>query len=479
MSNLLSSKDFGQKIYDKFPPKYREDDVLQSHALKRYIEVLSDGGFSPTIDDINGITSLINPEKIDSKVLPLLFQQYGFDVFNGIPEQYLRYFLPKLGEAYSLKGSMGVVQFITSSLSGVKVGLDLYKDEYDNPSVDIKFEMDYNLGGYFPDATQFTRILNKFLPFYLSRTLMYSYMFYENEIMTGKENELLQINDLKEEMTSFISGTTFEPMTNEPTKLLNSSIKLNSMVVDTDFYKDKISYLFNELFPFNKDAIEFMDIVKTTLIKEDPRVRCVEKRSDTLMYGALDDILVIGARSKQVDSTMGVALMGQAVLGMETNNSHFIEDTYTESISTHQEEVMSFNGETKDVINITNVAPIKETPKLGVIDSLTQGVTQVYNETTSILSKGVGGTDNAVLGEGLMGASVLGEAGDFADVVKDNIIMGVVEEQSSIQQDTTKATFLNSNFGIINVNFTLNDFTNVDYDIVSYNDGRKSYIIHN
>ena len=42
MSNILNSKDFGLKIYNRFPPKYREDDVEQKYALKRYIQSLSE-----------------------------------------------------------------------------------------------------------------------------------------------------------------------------------------------------------------------------------------------------------------------------------------------------------------------------------------------------------------------------------------------------------------------------------------------------
>lgn len=477
MSNLLSSKDFGSKIYNRFPLKYREDDVLQSHALKRYIEALSDGGFSHTIEDLNGITTLINPDKIDSKVLPLLFQQFGFDVFNGIPEQYLRYFLPKLGEAYSLKGSLGVVEFITSSLSGVKVSLDVITDEFGNQSVDIKFEMDYNLGGYFPDAGQFTRILNKFLPFYLSRTLMYAYMFYENQVLRNREQEGIKINDLRKESISFASGRELLPMTNEPNKLLNSSFILNEPKIETDYYKDKISYLFNEVFALKKDAIELLDVVKTKLIEEELNIAKNESFEDTIVENVQSDSLVIGSRGKEVNATLGVGIMGKAVLGIDTNFSYFIEDTYTERISCLYNETPNFEVISEDTISISEMTPMEESLQITTIDNLTDGVLEVYNETTSILSKGVGGTDNSVLGEALLGVSPLAESGDYADVVKDHITIKSVEDYGSIVQP--KATFTNSDYGTLNNGFKLNDFTNVYYDVVSYSDGRKSYIIHN
>lgn len=188
MSNILNSEDFGLKIYNRFPPKYREDDVGQNFALKRYLQSLSDGGFKHSIDDINGITNLIDPDRVDAKVLPILFKQYGLEVFNGIPEEYLRYLLPKLGEAWSKKGSLSVVEFITSSLSGVKVTTEVSYDENENPTIDVKFEMDYSIGNYFPSAEHFSKLLKNFLPFYCDANLIYTYGFYDDASMRGRDS---------------------------------------------------------------------------------------------------------------------------------------------------------------------------------------------------------------------------------------------------------------------------------------------------
>lgn len=193
MSNILDSKDFGLKIYNKFPPKYREDDVEQLYALKNYLESLADGGFKYTIDDINGLMHLIDPSKIDAKLLPTLFKQYGLNVFNGIPEDYLRRLLPNLGEAWSNKGSLDVLEFITSSLSGVKTNTEIKYDEDGNPLIDVRLEMDYNLGDYFPDARQFNRILDNFLPFYADKTLIYSYVFKDLIGAVANEEEFTEI----------------------------------------------------------------------------------------------------------------------------------------------------------------------------------------------------------------------------------------------------------------------------------------------
>lgn len=189
MSNILNSEDFGLKIYNRFPPKYREDDVGQNFALKRYLQSLADGGFKYSIDEINGLTHLIDPEKVDVKVLPILFKQYGLEVYNGIPEEYLRYLLPKIGEAWSKKGSLSVVEFISSSLSGIKVSTNVTYDEDENPIVEVRFEMDYLFGNYFPNVEQLSKLLKNFLPFYCDVNLVYSYGFYDDTKLKCRDEE--------------------------------------------------------------------------------------------------------------------------------------------------------------------------------------------------------------------------------------------------------------------------------------------------
>lgn len=189
MSNILNSEDFGLKIYNRFPPKYREDDASQDYALMRYLQALADGGFKYSIDEINGIHNLIDPQNADSKVLSTLFKQYGLELFNGIPEQYLRYILPRLGEAWSKKGSLSVVEFITSSLTGVKTSTEVEYDELDNPTINVRLEMDYTLDDYLPDSAQFTRLLRYFIPFYCDLVLMYSYLFHESQVLNCKDSE--------------------------------------------------------------------------------------------------------------------------------------------------------------------------------------------------------------------------------------------------------------------------------------------------
>ena len=206
-STPLNSDDFGLKLYNRFPPKYREDDIFQNYALKRYLEAINEGGFKYTLEELNGIPNLIDPDIAGSKILPILYEQYGFDLFNGIPEAYLRYLLPRLGEAWSKKGSLDVIEFVMSTLSGIKTSTDVTTDEYGNTHLDVRLEMDSNLlEGYFPDPVQFDRILDKFVPFYIQKVLMYSFMFAETQRIEGKDNYAFdKIREVTKELPDLIA----------------------------------------------------------------------------------------------------------------------------------------------------------------------------------------------------------------------------------------------------------------------------------
>lgn len=262
MPNTLKSEDFGLKIYNRFPFKYREDDEKQNFALKRYIQSLADGGFKYCIDEINGITSLIDPDNADPKVLPILFRQYGLEIFNGIPENYLRYLLPKLGEIYSKKGSIDVVEFITTSLSGIKTSTEvtyvkrdengnIISEDLDNPNIDIKLEMDYNNDNYFPDSEQLERLLSNFVPFYCDLRLIYSYMFHEEEVLTLKEiYENFNIKDSTNE-SGTLSITDIDLIQKE---VLSDTISEDNQPIwnlDDNSLTNNLSYVLNSSFTTN------------------------------------------------------------------------------------------------------------------------------------------------------------------------------------------------------------------------------------
>lgn len=181
-SKTLNSYDFGEKLYQSLPQLYRDYDPQTNHTTRRYLQALADGGFAPVIEELNGILNLSDTEKTPSAILPILFKQYGLDMFYGVPEPYLRKMLPIISELFSKKGSITDVEYLTNIISGVKSSIEVSPSFNTDRSISVRLEMDYSTESNkgLPDRDQLLRIIEEFVPFYCTVSLIYVYMFYED-----------------------------------------------------------------------------------------------------------------------------------------------------------------------------------------------------------------------------------------------------------------------------------------------------------
>ena len=194
MSNTLDVNSFGDRIYNKFPAKYRLDDKEQDFALKRFIQTAGEG-FSVIIEDTNSLLELVDIDKIPTDKLPIIFKQYGLNIFNGIPETYLRNLLPNLSTAWAKKGSKDVLEYIATSLaSGAKVRVSAEtitkKDDEDITTavcLTIRVYVQTSFSGMYPNAEQYKRILGQFIPFYCDFIVPYVYEYDEVAKVFGEE----------------------------------------------------------------------------------------------------------------------------------------------------------------------------------------------------------------------------------------------------------------------------------------------------
>lgn len=336
--STLDSKDFGLKLYNKFPPKYKEDDVPQSYALKRYLESLADGGFSHIIDDTNGLLTLVNPNTIDAKFLPVLYKQFGLEIFNGIPEGYLRYLLPKLGDAWTQRGSIAIVEFITSSLSGVKVTSEITYDDKENPYIKVFLEMDYNLGDYFPDVEHFIRLMEKFLPFYVDKSIVYIYTFYDEQVLKTFEESLMYIHDDRIEELTLRSEKSNED-------------------VDIDTYKDSIVVLHSIEAEISNQGDDIIDKVKTGVESDLVRLRPIEELlADKTSY-TYNEYAGIYMRGQKVEGNaiFAQAIFGESIFNKEDDFSDITEDKITYSVEeTGSIIITTSSTNTNDVNGVPN-----------------------------------------------------------------------------------------------------------------------------
>ena len=125
---LTSKELFNLLYYKKLPQIYRDEDAKIEFPLKRYLESLSEGGFSSSIDDITGILSLIDPKSIPEKFFPYLCESFGLEYFPDIDVTYQRKFLTNMGELVRRRGTFSSVHFLVRSLTGLEAELSLDDD---------------------------------------------------------------------------------------------------------------------------------------------------------------------------------------------------------------------------------------------------------------------------------------------------------------------------------------------------------------
>ena len=254
MSKTLNGSTFGEKMYNTLPQKYRNDDSMVEYALKRYLQALSDGGFSKVIEESNGILDLNDPSKTPSEVLSILFEQYGLKIFNGVPDLYLRKLLPILGDLYARKGATTVIEYLTSIISDVKTDVIVSPNFSEDYHIDLRLEMDYDRQGErdMPDKDQLYRILKEFLPFFIETTVIFVYLFYETAKLQAKDELVVfHTKDVRNEDARVIrqKGEGLFPIIGNTDLLLNKSIYLNETYyydVDVDQFTDVVTHIIKE-----------------------------------------------------------------------------------------------------------------------------------------------------------------------------------------------------------------------------------------
>ena len=253
MSKVMDSKTFSEKLYNTLPVMYHNADSMVDYALKRYLQVLSDGGYSFVVDELNGILNLNDPERTPSEVLGVLFEQYGLPLFNGIPEVYLRKLLPIFGDLYARKGATTVIEYLTSIISDVKTDIVISPDFLNDYHVDLRLEMDYDQTGArdLPDREQLLRIIKEFLPFFIEVTIIFVYLFYETAKLQARERLEDFVTEVRSEHSRLLSGNRegLFPTLNNFDLGLNKSIYLNESYyydVEVDKFWDKIKYILQE-----------------------------------------------------------------------------------------------------------------------------------------------------------------------------------------------------------------------------------------
>lgn len=387
---ILDSFGFGRKIYNRFPLKYREDDELTKFTLRRYLDAVGEGGFKYSIDDWNGIYDLVDPNHTTLDGLLLLYEQFGLPVFHGIPESYLRYFLPNISHAFAAKGSLRVLDFVLASLAGVKVDHEIYYDEnipvpseestlnslnslltdslylngevgkdekenFDRVYLILNLFMDQSLEGYLPDREQFIKILRHFIPFYIDFAMRLVYFFTEQGDLLGTDRYFDTVRqyfkiqgNLRGEDSLFLDtfktvfkeqGILTQPelkyvsVSNQKDKQLNGLFILNLEETAGEYHHDTV--VFKEI--YEAETLYIDDVADDGVIftpdLEDIRISAADNLSETRISGFYEETAMVNT-----DIISYYPMLGSENRGLNTNfvlNDSIIGNDYFEDSITY------------------------------------------------------------------------------------------------------------------------------------------------
>ena len=219
---LLNAENFGEKIYNRFPVKYRDDDLKNEIALYRYITAIGDSAFKDTIQNINGLLNLLDTSLLPDTFLPVILRHYGLNVdgIEDVPSKYLRHLLNGLPTAVRYRGNVGAIKYLLMCM--------LTDTEIAEEDITVTAPTDVT-GGYlieFNTHTEeetaemqdfiFTRgvsnIINSFVPFfnYISFEVSNSYV---SNVELSVTEEYSITNAVIEDSTSVIfDGTNYIEM---------------------------------------------------------------------------------------------------------------------------------------------------------------------------------------------------------------------------------------------------------------------------
>lgn len=226
MSNpILDFNNFGDKLYKMFPESYRNDDSKQEYALKRFLQSVGEG-YAVVIKDTNDNLDLVDPTKTPKENLYKLYKQYGIEMSRGISETYLRSFLNDIGYVWQEKGSLGVISFVATSITGggvfifperTETGVTLYLTVFLENARDMEV---------FPTIEQFTRIVENFTPFYCDVVAELIKDFVEEISIAYVEetaNEATEVDKEENSQVDLVAPTGIDMYLNDSTGVLNTA----------------------------------------------------------------------------------------------------------------------------------------------------------------------------------------------------------------------------------------------------------------
>lgn len=362
----FSKDNIGNYLYSRLPSYHRIQDEKNNFILKRFMDVLNES-FKENAKALDKALSLVSANKCPEEDLHQLAKSLGADWIDTIHPRYQRTIVTLLTKMYKIKGTVDVIRFIASQLSGFKAEVieGEIPEEYFKPGdeklrlLTIRLqapELDDPILAQQHEST-ISEVIGKFVPVHTKYILVVTYYYDEpyykriNEKETSKVKQVLEkVFSVPREEVDFTevikylydeeSNFQMLSMPEIGGLLTNPNYKLLENFYTTLTRHDILSYTtINTLDEFNKVFSKVPEVINKTTF-------------NTIDYSKTkDDFIEDNLKHKL--NTLNSYEYSLPQKGKETYTSTL------KSVIKHEEEISDINTkEFKETNNITNIVDI-------------------------------------------------------------------------------------------------------------------------
>lgn len=115
------------------PAIYRKEDAKirpNKEPLKRFLQVLSEGGFEPFLESVDALKNLTDIDSIDPRLLHLVVRTLGLDFPYNMTENERRKYLKIIPAIYKSKGTEDSFNFLAREIFSTRTNITTIPETY-------------------------------------------------------------------------------------------------------------------------------------------------------------------------------------------------------------------------------------------------------------------------------------------------------------------------------------------------------------
>lgn len=179
----MSHISMAEYLYNRLPRIYKSEDDKNFNQLKRFLEVLAEGGLDTAFHETEGILSLIDINKIPEEYLPLMASDLGFEFPFDLDPQTQRTYIKNAIQSYKIKGTKKALEFMIRELTRFKTNIEVDKALR---QIDIYLEVDLARQDFDRVVDKVSFIVDEYSPPYKILNLINTFLWEEDNIYIDK-----------------------------------------------------------------------------------------------------------------------------------------------------------------------------------------------------------------------------------------------------------------------------------------------------